>query len=53
MSFYDRPKHDPGSVEMMAEVQIHLASIHAIKQQEHILYEIRRAESISELQAPK
>ena len=36
---------------MMGEVQIHLASIHAIKQQEHILYEIRRAESISELRA--
>ena len=34
---------------MMAEVQIHLASIHAVKQQEHLLYEIRRAGSISEL----
>ena len=38
---------------MMAEVQIHLASIHAIKQQEHVLYEIQRAQSISELRSAK
>ena len=33
----------------MGEVQIHLASIHAIKQQDHKNYEITRAKSISEL----
>ena len=38
---------------MMAEVQIHLASIHAIKQQAHVLYEIMRAQCISELRPAK
>ena len=51
--FSDRPKGIPGAVEMMGEVQIHLASIHAIKQQDHMNYEIRRAESISELRPQK
>ena len=47
--FFDRPKDQPGRVEMMAEVQVHLAPIHVIKQQQHVLYEIKRAGSISEL----
>lgn len=37
----------------MGEVQIHLASIHAIKQQTHIFYEIIRAESIFDLRPSK
>ena len=53
VTFHDRPKEEPGSVEMMAEVQIHLASIHAIKQGDHMNYEIRRAESIKELREKK
>ena len=38
-----------GPVEMLGEVQIHLAQTHALKQQEHIFYEIRRAKSIVDL----
>ena len=37
----------------MGEVQIHLASIHAIKQQDHKNYEIIRAKSMSELRQAK
>ena len=51
--FSDRPKGTPGAVEMTGEVQIHLASIHAPKQQDHINYELRRAESIDELRPKK
>ena len=42
-----------GPVEMLGEVQIHLAQTHALKQQEHIFYEIRRAKSIAELRPNK
>ena len=41
--------NDGPTVQMLGEVQIHLASTHALKQQEHVFYEIRRAKSIAEL----
>ena len=34
---------------LVAEVQIHLRSIHQIKQEDHILYEIRRLNNANEL----
>ena len=40
---------DGPDVVMMAEIQIHLAPTHALKQQDHIFYEIRRAKSIEKL----
>ena len=47
--FRDRPKEEPGCVEMMGEIQIHLAPTHCLKQQDHIFYEIRRSRSIEDL----
>ena len=38
---------------MMAEIQIHLAPTHALKQADHIFYEIRRARDITELRRKK
>jgi len=34
---------------LMAEIQIHLRSIHKLKQEDHILYEIRRLKTVDEL----
>jgi len=34
---------------LTAEIQIHLRSIHIIKQEDHILYEIRRMKTSKEL----
>ena len=45
--------NDGPAVKMLGEVQIHLAQTHALKQQEHIFYEIRRAKSIAELRPNK
>ena len=44
---------DGPEVVMMGEIQIHLAPTHALKQQDHIFYEIRRAKSIEELRPKK
>lgn len=42
-------RFDAGGYEMVAEIQIHLRSIHRLKQMNHVLYEIVRAPSIEEL----
>ena len=51
--FSDRQEGTPGAVQLTGEVQLHLASIHALKQQDHINYELRRAKSIDELRPKK
>ena len=38
-----------GGFQMMAEIQIHLRAIHALKQQNHLYYEIQRANTINEI----
>eukprot|EP00618_Florenciella_parvula_P039376 CAMPEP_0119518332 /NCGR_PEP_ID=MMETSP1344-20130328/34975_1 /TAXON_ID=236787 /ORGANISM="Florenciella parvula, Strain CCMP2471" /LENGTH=123 /DNA_ID=CAMNT_0007556013 /DNA_START=1 /DNA_END=368 /DNA_ORIENTATION=- len=40
---------DGGGYTMVAEIQIHLRSIHRLKQEQHFLYEVSRADGIHAL----